>query len=163
MPNLDYNLDSLSDGIPHMPRRLAVRERLADHIFFYMQIISWFVFIIGGIVGYMVNNLTGSLILIIGGWLFGIWIRRSLGRRGRDPFHGFYQRLRERANGSRRGVLEWAIENLRGSGFTRTKCQAITALYDEAMKKYVLASSQAEKRAIIVHLDSEVKKISYVR
>ena len=42
MPNKDYELEFLSDGISHMPRRLTARERLADHLFFYLQITSWF-------------------------------------------------------------------------------------------------------------------------
>jgi hypothetical protein len=162
MPNKkDYDLESLSDGISHMPRRLTARERLADHVFFYLQITSWFAFIVSGIVGYAFDGLSGCVVLLAGGWLLGIWIRRSLGRRGSDPFHGYFRRIRERENGSRRGVLEWVIETLRGSGFTVSKCQAITAAYDRAMTQCRSTSSPAQQQAILQRLDAEVKRISY--
>lgn len=161
MLNKDYDLNSLSDGIPHMPRRLTSRERIADHLFFYMHITSWYAFILGGIIGYVSHGLIGCVILLFGGWLFGIWMRRSLGRRGRHPFHGFYLRIRERANGSPPEVLEWLVETLRGSGFTVSKCQAITAAYDRAMTQCRLASLPADREAILRRLDTEVKRISY--
>ena len=163
MPKNDYDLESLSDGISHMPRRLTARERLSDHVFFYLQIASWFAFIVGGIVGYTLNGPIGCVLLLAGGWLLGIWIRRSLGKRGPDPFHGYFQRIKERANGSRRGVLEWVIETLRGSGYTVSKCQAITAAYERAMTKCRSASMPAQEQAIIQQLDEEVKRISYSR
>ena len=64
MPNQHYDLESLSDGISHMPRRLTARERLADHVFFYLLITSRFVFIVGGIVGYVVNGLVGCVVAL---------------------------------------------------------------------------------------------------
>jgi hypothetical protein len=161
MLNRDKDLESLSEGIPNMPRSLTARERLADHLYFYLQTASWFVFLAGGIAGYAIKGLIGCVALLAGGWLFGMWMRRSLGQRGRNQFLGFYQRIRERANGSRRGLLEWLIEAIRGSGFTISKCRAITAAYDRAMLQGRSTSSAAEQQAILQRLDAEVKRISY--
>ena len=161
MPNQHYDLESLSDGISHMPRRLTARERLADHVFFYLLITSRFVFIVGGIVGYVVNGLVGCVVLIGGGFLLGVWMRRSLGMRGPDQFHGYFRRIKERANGSRRGLLEWAIEVLRDSGYTISKCKAISEAYERAMTECHQVSSPVQQQTILQRLDVEVKRISY--
>ena len=86
-------------------------------------------FVVTGIVGYVIKGLISCVVLLAGGWLFGIWIRRSLGV-GSRSFMDFSSGLMQRADCSRRGLLEWVIEILRGSGFTVSKCQAITAAYD---------------------------------
>ena len=161
MPKTDYDLDSLSDGIARMPRRLSARERVTDHVFFFLQVFSWFCFLIGGIIGWAKWGWMGGVALAAAGWVFGMWIRHSLGRRGSDPTLGFYERMRERANGSRRGILEWLIETLRGSGFTVTKCRAITTAYQRAVQRLQATANPAEHEAILRQLDSEVKRISY--
>jgi hypothetical protein len=161
MPTRDYGLESLSDGISRMPRKLTTRERLADHVFFYLQITSRFVFVIGGIGGYELNGPLGSIVAITCGWLVGIWMRRSLGIRGPDPFHGYFRRIRERAEGSSRGLLELVIEFLRGGGFTVSKCREITAAYDHAMGEAQAARLPDQRQAILLRLDAEVKRISY--
>lgn len=144
-----------------MPRLLTTRERLADHLYFYLQIVSRFVFVLGAIVGYAFNGFIGCCLLGVGGVLCGIWLRRSMGMRGIDPFHGYFQRIKERANGSRRGLLEWGIETMRGGGPTVCKCQAITKSYERAMDECRLTSSPAQQKAILQRLDAEVKLISY--
>lgn len=156
-----YDLESLSDGIARMPRTLTTRERFADRVFFFLQMISWFAFIFGGIVGYAITGWTGCVVLLVAGWLFGMWMRRSIGLRGRDPFHGFYRRMKERAGGSRRGILEWLIESLRGRGFTRSQCQRIWAAYERAMALGRTASTSKQQRQILQQLDEETKSISY--
>lgn len=161
MTNKDYDLAFLSDGISNMPRQLTTREWLSDQLFFYLQMTSRFVFIFGGIIGYAINGLIDCVMLLTGGWLLGIWMRRSLGRRGSDPVLGYFRRIKERANGSRRGVLEWAIETVRGSGFTISKCQAITVAYEQAMKEYNSTNLPDQQQEILKRLDKEVKRISY--
>src|ERR1700742_844170 len=59
MPKKDYDLAALSEGIPHMPRRLTARELLVDHLFFYMHVTSRYAFILGGIIGWNMNHLEG--------------------------------------------------------------------------------------------------------
>ena len=161
MADRETNLDLLSDGIPNMPRHLTARERFADHLFFYLHVTSRFVFLVAGVVGYALKGLIGCGVLLAAGWLFGMWMRRSLGKRGPDQFHGFFRRIKERASGSRRGFLEWLIETLRGSGFTVSKCQAITAAYERAIAEARSASLPAQRQAILQRLDAEVKRISY--
>lgn len=161
MLNKNYDLDSLSDGIPNMPRRFTTRERLSDQLFFFLQMMSWFVFIIGGVIGYAINGLIDCVVFLAGGWLVGLWMRRSLGRRGSDPDIGYFRRIKERANGSRRGVLEWVIETVRGRGFTISKCQAITAAYEQAMTECNSTNSPDQQQEILKRLDAEVKRISY--
>ena len=157
----NYDLESLSDGIPQMPRRLTARERFADSLFFYLQTISHFTFVIGAIVGYAFKGLDGFILLTGGGFIFGIWMRRSLGIRGPNQFEGFFRRIEERANGSRRGMLEWVIETLRGSGFTISKCKDITKAYEQAKIQLSSASSPDQQKEILKKLDENVKKISY--
>lgn len=160
-PKRDHDLGSLSDGISQMPRLLTARERFSDRVFVYFQITSWFIFIFAGIAGYAIKGLIGCVALLALGWLFGLWMRGSLGRRGSDSFHGYFRRIKERANGSRRGVLEWVIEKIRGSGYSVSKCQAITAAYERAMAEGQLATLPAQQDAILQRLDAEVKRISY--
>lgn len=151
-----YDVKSRSDGIPHVLRRLTARERLAGHLSSCLQITSWFAFIVGGIVGYVVNGPIGCAVLLSAGWLLGIWIRRSLGQRGSDPCREHSGRIKERPDGSRRGVLEWVIETLRGSGPTVSKCKATTAAHEQTMVPCHSAESPAQKQAILQRLDEEV-------
>lgn len=161
MKDNKFDLSYLSDGIPQMPRRLTSRERISDQVYFFLQLSSRFVFIAGGIVGYAAWGGIGGVVLTLSGFLFGLWMRHSLGVRGPDQFHGFFNRMKERANGSRRGLLEWVIESIRGSGFTPTKCKSIAAAYELAMSQLSSTTSPGQQRAILQQLDVEVKRISY--
>lgn len=161
MTKPQFDLSQLSEGISNMPRRLSRRERLADHLFRYLQITAHFGFIAGAIIGYAAGGWRVSLAAVIGCLVLGILMRRSLGLRGRDPCLGFYQRMRERAAGSRPGLLEWTIESLRGNKFTRAKCEAITRAYNIARADLRVAKSPRQQDAILARLDSETKRISY--
>jgi hypothetical protein len=129
-------------------------------VFFFLQLASWLAFIIGGIVGYAVKGWVGCAALFIAGWLFGMWMRRSLGQRPPDPFHGFYRRTGERAKGSYRGLLEWLIETMRGSGLSQSQCQRIWIAYERAMTECQVVSLDEQQR-ILQQLDKETKRISY--
>ena len=87
------------------------------------------------------------------------WIRRSMGLRGTDPVEGFFLRMRERANGSRRGLLEALIELSRGRSYTRAQCAAITQVHDETEKRLVKAESDEERRSLVEELDRRIKQI----
>lgn len=150
-----------SDGIPKMPRKMTSREKNADSLFLHLQIISRLIFIVTAILGYYLYQIAGAIFFAILGYIFGIMIRRSLGIRGKDPIIGFYIRMQERGSGSRRGILEWMIENARGNEFTQEKCQAITAAYNEARQELNHCSSKSEREEILEKLDEKVKSISY--
>ena len=88
-------------------------------------------------------------------------MRRSMGIRGPDSYHGFFTRMRERANGRRCGLLERLIESIRGNAFTTDKCRRITLAYDRAMERLDRATTESQKIAVLEELDREVKAISY--
>ena len=156
-----FDLSDLSEGISSMPRRLSRREWMADHFFYYLQLVSKLGFLARGIVGYAVWGWIGCVALAVGCILSGVLIRRSVGLRGPDPFQGWYRRMRDRAEGSPAGLLERMMESLRGNKFTRVKCRAITAAYDTAMAELRLAVTREQQQAILKRLDSETKRISY--
>ncbi len=153
-------LIELSDGIPEMPRRLTARERIADRIYLFIQIASTFLLLFTGLVGYRVGGLAGALGFAVGGVAVGIGLRRSAGIR-KGPGGGFYERIRERSLGCRRGFLEMLLENVRGSAFDRATCEAITSAYDDATRDARSATTEAERKAIFSKLDKRVKQISY--
>ncbi len=155
------SLDKLSDGIPNMPRRMTARERRADSIQYYLLVCGRVLILPAAVLGFVLRGFIGCAIGAGAGWLGGIWVRRSLGVRGSDGFHGWFQRKRERANGSRTGLLEYLIEAIRGSGFTVEKSRAIIAAYDKAMAAMQSATTDAEREAIANRLDIETKRISY--
>lgn len=84
-----------------------------------------------------------------------------MGIRGCDPTEGFFIRMRERAEGSRRGILEWILEKIRENEFSQSKCRAISDAYSEALWQLERSRSDDERMAILHELDRKVKKISY--
>ena len=148
--------------IPNMPRNFTRHERVADWLFVSLQIGSWIAFVVLGVLGYyFYRNVIAALVCGAVGFLVGIWIRHSMGLRGRNPTEGFYLRMRQRAEGSRCGVLEWILEKIRGNEFSQSKCRAISDAYSEAMRQLEGSSSDDERMAILHELDRKVKKISY--
>ena len=155
------SLDKLTDGIPNMPRRLTVREIRGDRTRFFLLVCGRLLILPAAVLGFSSGGLVGGAIGAGVAWIIGRRIRHSLGIRGSDGFHGWFQRVRERAKGSRRGLLEHMIEAIRGSGFTVEQCRAIIAAYDEAMAEMRLVASDAERQAIADRLDVFTKRISY--
>jgi hypothetical protein len=84
-----------------------------------------------------------------------------MGLRGSNTHAGFFIRMKERANGSPRGVLETLIERIRQRSFTQEQCAAITKVWDDARVLIETATSIDEKRELIKALDLEIKRISY--
>jgi len=157
----DRDVQSLSEGIANMPRRMTSRERIGDIIFLNLQILSRILFIVAGLLGYYLYGIYGVFFLAIAGWVIGIWMRHSMGIRGPDSKKGFFVRMRERAQGAKRGILEWTLEKIRGNEFSQSKCVAITEAYDQAMAQLKRCTSPAEQRETIMRLDRRVKQISY--
>ena len=123
MQDTGDNTSRLSDGIENMPRRMTQREKAADTLFLFLQLSSRLLFIVTALVGYSIHGVYSALIGAVLGYLVGIWMRRSMGIRGPNPNEGWLRRRRERAEGSRRGILEWVIEKLRANEFTQEKCR----------------------------------------
>lgn len=155
-------LNKLSDGIPNMPRRFTERERLADRIRICLLFAARLFILPCGVLGLALDGIVGGVVGVCGSWILGRWVRYSLGVRGREGFHGWYQRIRERANGSGPGLLEHLIELIRGSGFSDAQCRAIIELYDEAMIDMRQADDNEQRINIAMRLDIAVKRISYI-
>lgn len=154
-------LSMLSDGIVRMPRKRTSREKFADDLYLFLQIGSKFTSLFAGIAGYAWYGLSGALGALLLGFITGWWIRRSLGIRGPNRGIGFFVRKCERAHGSRRGVMEWLIETIRGNEFTVQKCRAICAAYQETVAKVRGGADEAESARLLAELDRRVKEISY--
>ncbi len=152
----------LSDGIERMPRRLADAERRGDRLFLHLQIVSSVILlmlcpVLGGVLG----GWPGATIGLVVGWFGRFWVRRSMGLRGSNPDEGFFIRMKERANGARRGILEALIERVRQRPFTQKQCTAITKAWDETHQRIEAVTSVEEKRELIKACDAEIKRISY--
>jgi hypothetical protein len=151
----------LSDGIKRMPRRLTDAEVRADRLFLHLQVISNVGLLVFPIIGFAMRGWWGLAIGFVSGWCTRVWMRHSMGLRGKNPNDGFLIRMRERANGSRRGLLEILIERVRRRPFTRSQCVAITEAFDETNRRLADAASPVAKVALIKELDRRIKQISY--
>lgn len=135
------------------------REQLASVLFIAFQIVSWLLVFIGAVLGYLFYHFYGMILGTILGYTAGIWMRRSLGIRGRKSTTGFFARMRERAMGSRPGILEWLLEKISQDELTQAKCQAITQAHEKAVQRLKHASSHEEQNKILADLDHRVKQI----
>jgi hypothetical protein len=160
-PSRDTHQSSLSDGIDQMPRRLTDAERRGDTLFLHLQVLSVVMLLLCPAIGGVARGWVGAGIGVMVGWMVRAWMRRSVGIRGSNPHDGFFIRMRERASGARRGVLEALIETVRRRPFTREQCAAITRMWDDTHQRLAATASQEEKRVLINTLDAEVKRISY--
>jgi hypothetical protein len=84
-----------------------------------------------------------------------------MGIRGSNANDGFFIRMKERATGARRGILEALIEEVRHRPFTQEQCAGITNAWEDTRKRIEAATSVEEKRALLNALDVEIKRISY--
>lgn len=160
-PNRAAHQSSLSDGIEQMPRRLTDAERRGDTLFLHLQVLSVVMLLLCPAIGGVATGWVGAGIGVMVGWMVRVWMRRSMGIRGPNPHDGFFIRMRERASGTRRGVLEALIETVRRRPFTREQCAAITRAWDETHQRLAATVSQEERRVLVNTLDAEVKRISY--
>ena len=151
----------LSDGIERMPRRLTDAERRGDRVFLHLQVVSSVLLLLCPVFGGVLGGWPGAAIGIVVGWLARVWMRHSMGLRGSNPDDGFFIRMKERANGARRGILEALIEGVRQRPFTQKQCAAITKAWEDTRERLAAATSVEEKRELINAFDAEIKRISY--
>lgn len=144
-----------------MPRPLTEEEQRGDRLYLHLQVIALVVLFLLPILGAAWQGWIGAAIGLVAGVLLRFWMRRSMGLRGSNPHDGFFIRMRERANGSRRGLLEAWIERVRGRPFTHPQCVAIAEAWDDARGRLAKATSGDERLAILEELDACVKRISY--
>lgn len=140
---------------------ISDRELLVDKIFVFLQILSRGLFLIFGLIGYKTGTFYGAVFGVALGLFLGVWMRYSMGRRGKDPFHGYYRRIQERANGSRRGVFEFLLEKGRGNELTREKCIRISEEYRKAMSRLNGTRDREGRIGVLQELDRATKQISY--
>lgn len=144
-----------------MPRAMTRREKVSDWLYMALLFGSRLLFVITGIIGYFVFSIIGSVIGASAGLAVGFWMHYSMGFRGPNPIVGFYIRMRERANGSRQGFLEFVLETLSGNAFTRVKCQKIADAYDSAQLRFRNCKTEAERNEIFWELDRATKYAFY--
>jgi hypothetical protein len=151
----------LSDGIERMPRQLTDAERRGDRLFLHLQVVSSVLLLLCPLLGGVLGGWPGAATGLAVGWLARVWMRHSMGIRGSNPNDGFFIRMKERATGARRGILEALIEEVRQRPFTQEQCAAITNAREDTRKRIEAATSVEEKRELINALDVEIKRISY--
>jgi hypothetical protein len=138
-------------------------QKLVERLFIALQVLSHLLLILGGLLGYFFYQFYGSLLLAGLGYLAGVWLRRSLGIRGAKATTGFFQRIRERAQGARPELLESLLEGLSRSPLTPAKCRTMIQVYDRAVKQLKQAPTQAEKNRILAELDRRVNQLYWGR
>ena len=143
------------------PRVLNPQEKLADRVFVYLQIISYILFAIGGVLGYYRYQFYGLLIFGALGYLIGIWMRRSMGIRGDKPTNGFFMRMRERASGSRPGLLESVLERIGQNEISQAQCIAVIQVHERAVKQLKQTKSSEDQNKILADLDKRINQILY--
>jgi len=139
------------------------REIIVDNIYFFLQYSSNYLFLIFAFIGLHYKGYFYSLIGVIIGYLIGRLIRWNLGIRSNDQLTGFIIRMRERANGERRSILEYLLEKARGNEFSIEKCKSIVDIYDIAISKLQKTLNIEEKVLILTNLDHDIKAISYAK
>jgi hypothetical protein len=151
----------LSDGIERMPRELTDAERRGDSLFLHLQVVSSVLLLLCPVLGGVLAGWSGAATGLVVGALVRVWMRHSMGIRGSNPNDGWFIRMKERATGARRGILEALIERVRQRPFTQEQCVEITNAWDNIRKRIEAATSADEKRQLINALDAEIKRISY--
>ncbi len=141
------------------PRIKSEPEYRADQLYITLQIVSYTLFVFGGVIGYYFLEFYGVILFAILGYLVGVWMRRSMGMRGLKPTTGFFKRIRERASGSRPGLLEWLLEKISHHEFTQAKCQAVTQVYDKAIKQLKQSQSTEEQNRILAELEYRINHL----
>jgi hypothetical protein len=141
------------------PRDLHPSEKRAEQIFVALQILSFVLFLLGGVYGWFAYGLYGLVLFALLGYIGGVWIRRSLGIRGQKPTTGFFQRMRQRAFGSRPGILEMLVEQISGHPLSRQKCLEVLQVYERSTEKLKNARSVEEQHRILAELDRRVQQM----
>jgi hypothetical protein len=146
-------------GPSGLPRTKSEPEKRADQLFVILQIISFTLFVLLGVIGYYFFEFYGLALFALLGYLIGVWMRRSMGMRGLKSTTGFFKRMRERASGSKAGLLEWLLEKVSHHEFTQAMCQAVTQVYDKAVKQLKQSKSPEEQNRILAELEKTITHI----
>lgn len=117
--------------LPSIPREPSARNTVGDILLAAFVFLQRIFFIIGAVFVGIFASTKGVVIGIAAGGVAGFVIRQSLGLRGRDLTHGFFVRMRERGMDDSPGLLESAIEIVRGGLLTSHQCRSITSAYTE--------------------------------
>jgi hypothetical protein len=72
-------------------------------------------------------------------------------------------RMRERAQGSKPGFLEWLLEKVSRKVFTKAECRAVTQVYEKTVKQLKQSDSSEVQNRILAELDRKVFQILYDR
>ena len=62
---------------------LTGREKLGEAVYTTLALVSYILFLAGGVLGYFYDGWLGSITFTLLGYVLGMWMRRSLGMRGR--------------------------------------------------------------------------------
>lgn len=135
------------------------RQRLAGALFIALQVTSWLLVFFGAVSGYLIYRFYGLILGTILGYTAGIWLRRSLGIRGRKATTGFFARIRERAMGARPGFLEWLLERIGQDELTQARCRAITQAHEKTVQRLKQTTSRQEQNKILADFDRRVRQI----
>jgi hypothetical protein len=146
-------------GASAVPRSTTGRAKLAEALYLFLFILSYILFAVAGLLGYLFRQAYGLAIFGLLGYGAGVWIRRSLGLRGRKRTTGFFMRMRERAQGARPGLLEWLLEKVSGREVTQAKCKAVVLAYEKSVKGLKGAKTTEEQNKILAELDRRVQQI----
>jgi hypothetical protein len=146
-------------GASAAPRSTTGREKLAEALYGFLLIASYALFAAAGLLGFLLRQAYGLVLGTLLGYAAGIWIRRSLGLRGRKRTTGFFMRMRERAQGARPGLLEGLLEMISGRAFTQAQCKAVVQTYEKAVRGLKGARTPEEKNKILAELDRRVQQI----
>ncbi|RPI25964.1 MAG: hypothetical protein EHM70_19530 [Chloroflexota bacterium] len=161
MMNRPSRVPQLFFGKTQAPRFNTRREEIADTVFFVLQVISQFLVVFAAAFGYYAYEFYGLVVFGLLGYITGIWIRRSLGIRGKKYTTGFFARMRERALGSKPGLLEWLVEKIGQHEFTQEQCRAVVQVYDKAVRQLKQSKSTDEQNRILADLDQKVRQILF--
>jgi len=146
---------------PDLPKAQSTRGRIANGLFAALFGFSWIAFVVAELVGSANFGWSGCGIGLVAGWLFGMWIRRSLGVSHRNLTLGFFIRMLNRGNGSPPRLLESWVESVRGRRLTMVDCRALVAIRGEAMRRWQAYESIEEHQRIRREQDEKILRVLY--
>lgn len=152
-------IPSLYYGETAASRIKTEREARADQIFRTLQIVSHFLILLCGLVGFVFYKYYGLALGAMLGYVVGTWMRRSMGIRGVKPTTGFFKRMRERAQGSPPGMLEMLLERMDGYQYTQQQCKEVSLIYEKTVRQLRQAPAGEAQNRILADLDKRIRKI----
>lgn len=146
---------------PDLPKAHTTRGRIANALFAGLFGFSWIAFVVAELIGSANFGWAGCGIGLVVGWIFGMWMRRSLGVSNRNLTRGFFIRMLDRGNGSPTRLLESWVEALRGRRLTMVDCRALVAIRGEALRHWQVTESPEEHERIRREQDQKILRVLY--